>query len=146
MAKLSLIGMKHTRFSAQALIQKNMIVQVWHGQQSLMPNVVADGFRAIYSPNTEWYLNLVDHSWQSRYLVEPLAGIEKKSEQQLVIGGEACIWGNAIDASDILQTVWPSGAAVAERLWSLRQVNSTKDAEPRLEYFRCLLNERGIPA
>jgi hexosaminidase len=35
-------------------------------------------------------------------------------------------------------------AAIAERLWSARNVTDTATAEPRLEYFRCLLNRRGI--
>ena len=36
--------------------------------------------------------------------------------------------------------------AIAERLWSARTVTNTVTALPRLEYFRCLLNRRGIAA
>ena len=44
------------------------------------------------------------------------------------------------------QTIWPRMGAIAERLWSARTLNDTAAAEPRLEYFRCLLNRRGIAA
>ncbi len=56
------------------------------------------------------------------------------------------MWGETVDVSDIQQTIWPTAAAIAERLWSPRGINSTANATPRMEYFRCLLNERGIAA
>ena len=44
---------------------------------------------------------------------EPLKGINDTKQQQLVIGGEVCMWGEEIDASDIQQTIWPRAAAAA---------------------------------
>ncbi len=81
-----------------------------------------------------------------RYMVEPLAHITDPTAQQLLIGGEGCMWGEWVDASDFQNTIWPTAAAIAERLWSPREVNSTELAEPRMYYFRCLLNQRGIAA
>lgn len=75
-----------------------------------------------------------------------MAGVTKPSEQQLVLGGEAAIWGEMIDGSQLLNTVWPRAAATAERLWSPQHVNDVEAAKTRLAMFRCLLLERGIPA
>ena len=77
---------------------------------------------------------------------EPMAGVTKESEQRLILGGEACMWQEYIDGSNVLNTVWPRAAAVAERLWSPRGVNDTRAAKPRLAQFRFLLQARGIPA
>lgn len=44
---------------------------------------------------------------------EPLTNITVPDEQKRVIGGEVCMWGEHIDASDIEQTIWPRAAAAA---------------------------------
>lgn len=56
------------------------------------------------------------------------------------------MWGETVDASDLFNTVWPRAAAAAERLWSPRAVNDTVTALPRLEWFRCVLDSRGVQA
>ena len=52
------------------------------------------------------------------------------------------------DGSDVLQTVWPRAAAVAERLWSYNYALNSSDTgvAARLARFRCLLLARGVPA
>jgi hexosaminidase len=56
------------------------------------------------------------------------------------------MWGEFIDGSVLLNTLWPRAAAVAERLWSPRRFDSPAEAKPRLAAFRGLLLERGVPA
>jgi hypothetical protein len=46
-------------------------------------------------------------------MTEPLVNITDPEEQKLLIGGEVCMWGETVDASDILQTIWPRAAAAA---------------------------------
>ncbi|XP_027928598.1 beta-hexosaminidase 1 isoform X3 [Vigna unguiculata] len=124
------------------------IVHNWLGP-GVCPKVVAKGFRCIYSNQGVWYLDHLDVPWDEVYTAEPLEGIHKASEQELVIGGEVCMWAETVDTSDVQQTIWPRAAAAAERLWSQRDSTSkniTITALPRLQNFRCLLNKRGVPA
>mmetsp|Transcript_50860 Transcript_50860/g.81029 ORF Transcript_50860/g.81029 Transcript_50860/m.81029 type:complete len:344 (+) Transcript_50860:1-1032(+) len=136
--------------SSGTLDASKVIIQVWHGgaeASEIMTAATAAGFRVIYSEDPNWYLDQLSKTWQDRYVVEPYVFLpDNVSQQKLVLGGEACMWGETVDVSDIQQTIWPTAAAVGERLWSARSVNSTALAEPRMQYFRCLMNQRGIAA
>lgn len=109
---------------------------------------MAAGFQTIVSNQDSWYLDHLEVGWEEFYTNEPLAGIEDTHQQQLVLGGEICMWGETVDASNLLQTVWPRAAAAAERLWSPLDVTAQgpEAAVQRLHHFRCLLNSRGVPA
>ncbi|KAH0512749.1 Beta-hexosaminidase subunit beta [Microtus ochrogaster] len=63
------------------------------------------------------------------------AGSEK--EKQLVIGGEACLWGEFVDATNLIPRLWPRASAVGERLWSPQAVTDLEDAYNRLAIHRC---------
>ncbi|KAK4279455.1 hypothetical protein QN277_011237 [Acacia crassicarpa] len=125
------------------------VVHNWLGP-GVCPKAVAKGFRCIFSNQGVWYLDHLDVPWESVYTAEPLEGIRDQSQQNLVIGGEVCMWAETADASDVQQTIWPRAAAAAERLWSQKDSghtgNITLTALPRLQHFRCLLNRRGVPA
>jgi len=75
--------------------------------------VAAAGLRGIVSNQDKWYLDHLDITWQDFYSNEPLANITNPKQQRLVLGGEVCMWGEHIDASDIQQTIWPRAAAAA---------------------------------
>lgn len=77
------------------------------------PKAVAKGFRCIYSNQGFWYLDHLDVPWDEVYTAEPLEGISDPSNQELVLGGEVCMWGETADTSDIQQTIWPRAAAAA---------------------------------
>ncbi|KAG8645113.1 hypothetical protein MANES_10G037700v8 [Manihot esculenta] len=125
------------------------VVHNWLGG-GVCAKAVAKGFRCIFSNQEFWYLDHLDVPWDEVYEAEPLEGINITSQQDLVLGGEVCMWGETADASDIQQTIWPRAAAAAERLWSRREDissgNISLTALPRFHYFRCLLNRRGVQA
>lgn len=77
------------------------------------PKAVAKGFRCIYSNQGFWYLDHIDVPWDGFYNAEPLEGINLASEQELVLGGEVCMWSEVVDTSNVLQTIWPRAAAAA---------------------------------
>ncbi|KAI5401894.1 beta-hexosaminidase 1 isoform X1 [Lathyrus oleraceus] len=126
-----------------AKLHPQTVVHNWWSS-GVCPKVVAKGFRCIFSNQRVWYLDHLDVPWDVVYNTDPLEGIHEASEQKLVLGGEVCMWAEVADSSDIQQTIWPRAAAAAERMWSPSQDTTT--ALPRLQYFRCLLNRRGVPA
>ncbi|XP_061997768.1 beta-hexosaminidase 1 [Rosa rugosa] len=125
------------------------VVHNWLGG-GVCPKAVDKGFRCIFSNQGVWYLDHLDVPWDATYNADPLEGIDDSSKQKLVLGGEVCMWGETADASNVQQTIWPRAAAAAERLWSRKESTSGKSSNetalPRLHYFRCLLNRRGVQA
>lgn len=114
--------------------------------QATMPpsdfnKVTSAGYRMIFSPFKGFYLDQVAFTWKDTYTVEPLDSIKTEKEAKLVLGGEVTMWGENIDGSNLLVSVWPRTAAAAERLWSSRSMNDTNEFLPRLHGFRCRLLE-----
>lgn len=81
-------------------------------QGGVAERVVKAGLRCIVSNQDKWYL---DHytRWEAFYANEPLENITDHDLHPRVLGGEVCMWGELIDASDIEQKVWPRAAAAA---------------------------------
>ncbi|CAF0814156.1 unnamed protein product [Adineta ricciae] len=145
----------------QVELPTGTIIQVWKGADnswaSYLDNAAKQGYNVILS--TPWYLNYISYGKYNTntsvmnleffkyYEIEPLmkfTGTEE--EKKRILGGEACIWGEFIDSTNILTTLWPRASAVAERLWSAASVNNSEDAQFRLDVHRCRLLRRGIPA
>ncbi|KAI3865763.1 hypothetical protein MKX03_025509, partial [Papaver bracteatum] len=143
------VNWEETYNSFKGNLNPHTVVHNWLGP-GVCPKAAADGFRCIYSNQGVWYLDHLDVPWEDVYKSEPLEGISDGSHTKLVLGGEVCMWGETADSSDVQQTIWPRAAAAAERMWSSRDMTSARNMSwtvlPRLEYFRCLLNRRGVPA
>ncbi|XP_070706246.1 beta-hexosaminidase subunit beta isoform X2 [Pempheris klunzingeri] len=129
-------------------LKADTVVHVWIGGSSNeeMGKVTASGYTTILS--APWYLDYISYAqdWQKYYKVEPLNFNGTEEQKKLVIGGEACLWGEYVDATNLTPRLWPRASAVAERLWSAKDVTDINDAYNRLSAHRCRMVERGIPA
>lgn len=116
---------------------------------SYLNRAANEGYNVILS--SPWYLNYISYGKYNTntsvmnleffkyYEVEPLlkfTGTEQEKER--ILGGEACLWGEFVDSTNILPRFWPRASAVAERLWSAASVNNSEDAQFRLVDLSCL--------
>lgn len=135
---------------SEATPPADAIIEIWRAWGNVatlnLEKAIQSGHDVIYAPDGPWYLDGLGSTWEDMYAVEPTEGLNALSAKR-VLGGEACAWGETIDASDLESTTWPRLAAVAERLWSAQDAAvSTKAARPRLQRFRCMLLARGVRA
>ncbi|XP_056314038.1 beta-hexosaminidase subunit beta isoform X2 [Danio aesculapii] len=129
-------------------LKDDTVVEVWKGNdmKEELQNVTGAGFTTIVS--APWYLDYISYGqdWQRYYKVEPLDFPGTDAQKKLVIGGEACLWGEYVDATNLTPRLWPRASAVAERLWSDASVTDVGNAYIRLAQHRCRMVRRGIPA
>lgn len=123
-------------------LSANVVIQNWHGSEFLI-NGARQGHRGIFSK--PYYL---DHMYSAAdlYAADPLpAGTAlSESESKLVLGGEACMWGEQISALSADSRIWPRSAAVAERLWSPATVRDKDDMYRRLAVTSLRLDALGV--
>ena len=127
-------------------LDKRTVVHAWLSKDAVV-NATANGYRAIWSVNADYYLDYLDVTWETFYDVDVLEGVEGANAQSLVLGGETAMWGETADGSDVLQTIYPRAAASAERLWSYAggMASGSPGVLERLLRHRCYLLERGVP-
>uniref|UniRef100_A0A8C7K5D3 Beta-hexosaminidase subunit alpha n=1 Tax=Oncorhynchus kisutch TaxID=8019 RepID=A0A8C7K5D3_ONCKI len=118
------------------------VVEVWKGGCYLceVRRVTKAGLRVVLA--SPWYLDQPGptHDWARYYTVWPLAFKGTEQQKKLVIGGEVCMWGEYVDATNLSPRLWPRASAAGERLWSDEKMTSSViDAFPRLVDFRCRL-------
>ncbi len=122
-------------------LPKTTVIHSWRGPQSLA-EAARQGFRGVLSNG--YYLDLYFPA-SHHYLVDPLpAGSSLAPEEQArVLGGEACMWSEYVTPEIIDSRLWPRGAAIAERLWSPREVRDVADMYRRLEITSVRLEAAG---
>ncbi|UYV65337.1 HEXB [Cordylochernes scorpioides] len=133
-------------------LNNQTIVHVWKSNpQSELTRVTEKGHRVIFS--SPWYLNYIQYGndWTDYYGQDPqnFSGAKfhfgqhncwmtgTPDQKKLVLGGEACMWGEFVDGSNVISRTWPRASSVAERLWSDATVTDLSGAESRLETHRC---------
>jgi|HubBroStandDraft_6_1064221.scaffolds.fasta_scaffold02495_4 hexosaminidase len=123
-------------------LPKDIMVQSWRGFDSLATGA-RNGYRGILSAG--YYLNLMSTA-AAHYAVDPLpANSDLSPEQQaLILGGEACMWEEQTSSRSIDSRIWPRTAAIAERLWSARNVTDVDDMYRRLAVESLRLESLGL--
>jgi hexosaminidase len=114
-------------------LPKSAVIQSWRGQ-----NYLAQGAQKGYSGilSAGYYL---DHlrSAAYHYQVDPFgqqAASLTEEQKALILGGEACMWGEYMTLENVDSRIWPRLAAIAERLWSPADVKDVDDMYRRLAY------------
>jgi hexosaminidase len=111
-------------------LPRDVVVQSWRGFDSLATGA-RNGYNSILSAG--YYLNLMSTA-AAHYMVDPLPQASGLSAEQQarILGGEACMWTEQTTPQDIDSRIWPRAAAIAERLWSPRDVDNVDDMYRRL--------------
>jgi len=133
-------------FDNNVTVKDDTVVHVWKGGwKEEMAKVTGKGLHAILS--SPWYLNYISYGtdWKKYYLVEPLDFDGGEREKNLVIGGEACMWGEWVNSVNLLPRLWPRASAVAEVLWSPPQGRDYEEARGRIQEMECRMLQRGFP-
>jgi hexosaminidase len=113
-------------------LPKDSIIQSWRGQESLGA-AAKQGYQGILSNG--YYIDLM---WPAarHYLVDPWdRGVDQlpEADRARILGGEATMWSEFTTAEIVESRIWPRTAAIAERLWSPREVRDVDDMYARLD-------------
>ena len=126
-------------------LPRNIVVQSWRGQKSVA-EAAAAGYRGILSWG--YYLDHLSPT-SFHYNVDPLGDDNAKNltadQAANILGGEACMWAEYVNAETVDSRIWPRAAAIAERFWSPRQ--STTDLDSmygRMEAISRVLEWSGV--
>ncbi|KAF9146694.1 hypothetical protein BGX30_010756 [Mortierella sp. GBA39] len=111
---------------------KDTVVQVWTSAENIK-KTVRHGHDVITGSADYWYMDCgfgdwlgnwtmgkswcAYSDWQKVYSFNPLQGLNTK-ESKKVLGGEALLWGEQVDNTNLDTKLWPRASAVAEVLWS----------------------------
>uniref|UniRef100_A0A1L8DQZ7 Beta-hexosaminidase n=1 Tax=Nyssomyia neivai TaxID=330878 RepID=A0A1L8DQZ7_9DIPT len=131
-------------FQNQVRLPQGTVVHVWTGdRKQLLSQITRSGLPVLLS--SCWYLDHLSTGgdWTKFYNCDPLDFPGTSEQKALVMGGEACMWAEVVDDTNVVQRIFPRASAAAERLWSHSSGYLVKE---RLEEHACRLRKRNIPA
>jgi hexosaminidase len=124
-------------------LPKATVVHIWRNQAALA-DAVQKGYRTILSWG--YYLDHLSPAGY-HYGIDPMGGPAEQltAEQQTkILGGEACMWSELVDAETVDSRIWPRMAAIAERFWSPKEVTDVASMYTRLEAVSRMLDWTGV--
>ena len=126
----------------QPELPKDVVIHSWRGSKALA-EAARRGYDGVLSNG--YYIDLTFPA-SAHYLNDPLPeghGLTD-AEAAHVLGGEATMWGEWVTPETIDSRIWPRTAAIAERLWSPREVRDVEDMYRRLRVVSVRLEELGL--
>ena len=123
-------------------VPKEIVIQSWRGNDAYYSSI-KQGYRAILSYG--YYIDLIQPA-SYHYQNDPIpdsAHLTEK-EKKLVLGGEATMWSELITPTTVDSRIWPRTAAIAERLWSPKEIKDTDDMYRRLDIASLHLEALGL--
>ncbi len=123
-------------------LPKDAVIHSWRGAASLAA-AAKQGYNGILSAG--YYIDLIFPASQ-HYVADPLPADSALTpdEAKHVLGGEATMWGEWVSPETVDSRIWPRTAAIAERLWSSRNVTDVADMYRRLAVITRQLEELGL--
>ncbi|XP_006824994.1 beta-hexosaminidase subunit beta-like [Saccoglossus kowalevskii] len=130
-------------------VATDTVIHTWKGGYTdELGKITKAGYKTVLS--SPWYLNYIsdpyDEPWKNYYKIDPQNFSGSQAQKDLVMGGEACMWGEYVDGTNLIQRLWPNAAAIGERLWSSADTTDFNAAAPRLVEQRCRMVKRGLQA
>ena len=126
----------------QPELPKDVVIQSWRGPTALA-EAATKGYDGILSNG--YYIDLSYPTWQ-HYQADPIPANSSLTPEEAkhILGGEATMWGEYVGPETIDSRIWPRTAAIAERLWSPREVTNVNDMYRRLAVISIQLEELGL--
>jgi hexosaminidase len=126
----------------QPELPKDVVIHSWRGTAALA-EAARKGYDGILSNG--YYIDLIQPASQ-HYVADPLPADSTltPAEAKHVLGGEATMWAEWVTPETIDSRIWPRTAAIAERLWSPRNVTDIPDMYRRLAVISLHLEELGL--
>jgi hexosaminidase len=124
-------------------LPQSVVVQSWRGHSHLA-KAVRQGHTGMLSHG--YYLDAMRPA-SFHYAIDPLdkeVAALSDEEKSRVLGGEACMWAEFVTQDNVESRIWPRTAAIAERLWSPRDIRDTRDMYRRLDAVSSELETFGL--
>lgn len=124
-------------------IPKDIVIQSWRGPEGLAAAAKL-GYGVLLSNG--YYIDL---NWPAaqHYANDPLSGAAANltpEQQKLILGGEATMWSEYVDAGNVDSRIWPRTAAIAERFWSRQRVTDINSMYARMYQLSWRLDSLGL--
>ncbi len=123
-------------------LPNDVVIHSWRGTAALA-EAAKKGYDGILSNG--YYIDLIQPASQ-HYVPDPLPADSTLTPEEAkhVLGGEATMWAEWVTPETIDSRIWPRTAAIAERLWSPRNVTDVSDMYRRLAVISIQLEELGL--